>query len=444
MFDFLNYIPLIGGFLAAVIPFVIVLSIVVSIHEYGHYIVGKWCGIHAEVFSLGFGPVLISRLDKHGTRWQLAAIPLGGYVRFLGDADASSRPDGKAVDEKLKHKTLNGAKLYKRALTVMAGPAANFLLSIVVFAGLIYNSGQISNEPVIGKLAALPQSQSQLHEGDRIIAINGNQIETYSDIVRLSIDQETSSDIIYRVERDGRNLEVPGPFFTPALVGYVMPVSPASKAGLKRGDVLLSVGGTETRSFPQLIKAIKSASNTSVDMKVWRNGYEIDMVITPEYRDVQISEDTFEKRMMIGVASGFAFEPTYDDIPLFKTMLYGVKATYRVIESSLNGISLIVSGKVGAENLQGPLGIAQMSSDTASDGLVSFIQLIAFISTSIGFLNLLPIPVLDGGHLVMYAFEAVFRRPPSMKVVQVAMTMGLMLLLSLMVFSTFNDLTRLL
>lgn len=444
MFDFLNYIPLIGGSLSVIVPFVIVLSIVVAIHEYGHYIVGKWCGIHAEVFSLGFGPVLMSRLDKHGTRWQLAAIPLGGYVRFLGDADASSRPDGKAVDETLKGKTLNSAKLYKRALTVLAGPVANFLLSIVIFAGLFYNSGQISNEPVIGKLAALPQAQSQLHEGDRIIAINDNKIEVYSDIVKLSIDQDTPSDIIYRIERDDRILEVSGPFFTPALVGRVMPVSPASKAGLKKGDILLTVGGVETRSFIQLVKAITSASNTSIDLKVWRNGREIDLVITPEYRDVQISEDTFEKRMMIGVASGFAFEPTYNEVSLIQSFLYGAEATYNVIKSSLKGVSLIISGKVGAENLQGPLGIAQMSGDTASDGLVSFIQLIAFISTSIGFLNLLPIPVLDGGHLIMYGFEAVFRRPPSMKVVQVAMTMGLMLLLSLMVFSTFNDLTRLL
>ncbi len=444
MFDFLVYIPFIGGFLSTVVPFIIVLSIVVAIHEYGHYIVGRWCGIHAEVFSLGFGPVIMSRFDKHGTRWQLAAIPLGGYVRFLGDADAASRPDGKVIDKTLKQKTLNGAKLYKRALTVVAGPAANFLLSAVIFAGLVYNSGTISNDPVIGKLAALPQSQSQLHDGDRIIAINGTKVDSYSAIIQASYDLDATSDIIYQIERDGRTIEVIGPFMTPALVGRVMPVSPASKAGLKKGDVLLSVGGVEIRTFAQLVDQIKASSNSSVDLKVWRNGREIDLAITPEYRDVQISEDVFDKRMMIGVASAFAFEPVRDDVSLLQSVSQGVKSTYFVIKSSLNGIYLIVSGKVGAENLQGPLGIAQMSSDTASDGLISFIELIAFISTSIGFLNLLPIPVLDGGHLLMYGFEAVFRRPPSFKMVQIAMTTGLMLLLSLMVFSTFNDLTRLL
>lgn len=444
MFDFLVYIPFIGGFLSTVVPFVIVLSIVVAIHEYGHYIVGRWCGIHAEVFSLGFGPVVMSRFDKHGTRWQLAAIPLGGYVRFLGDADAASRPDGKVVDKALKLKTLNGAKLYKRSLTVVAGPVANFLLSAVIFTGLVYNSGTISNDPVIGKLAALPQSQSQLHDGDRITAINGIKVDSYSAIVQASFDLDATSDIIYQIERDGRTIEVLGPFMTPALVGRVMPVSPASKAGLKKGDVLLAVGNVEIRTFGQLVEQIKASSNNSVALKVWRNGREINLAITPEYRDVQISEDAFEKRMMIGVSSAFAFEPLRDDVSLLQAVSQGVKSTYFVIKSSLNGIHLIVTGKVGAENLQGPLGIAQMSSDTASDGLISFIELIAFISTSIGFLNLLPIPVLDGGHLLMYGFEAVFRRPPNLKVVQVAMTMGLALLLSLMVFSTFNDLTRLL
>ncbi len=444
MFDYLNYIPFIGGFLSTVVPFIIVLSIVVAIHEFGHYIVGRWCGIHAEVFSLGFGPVLMSRFDKHGTKWQLAAVPLGGYVRFLGDADAASRPDGKVIDEALKRKTLNGAKLYKRALTVMAGPAANFVLSAVIFTGLIYNSGLVSNEPVIGKLADLPQAQSKLLVGDRITAVNGMEVASFSDIITTSLKLDEISDITYQVERDGNTLEVTGPYFTPALVGRVMPVSPASKAGLKKGDVLLAVDGVKTHSFSQLVEAIKNSESKSIDLKVWRNGQEIALSITPVFRDLQVSENKFEKRMMIGVSSAFAFEPQYNGISLLQSIVYGAKSTYLVIKSSLNGISLIISGIVGAENLQGPLGIAQMSGDTASDGLLSFIELIAFISTSIGFLNLLPIPVLDGGHLVMYGYEAIFKRPPGLKVVQVAMTMGLMLLLSLMVFSTFNDFVRLL
>ncbi len=442
MFDFLNYIPLIGGFLSTVVPFVIVLSIVVAVHEFGHYIVGRWCGIHAEVFSLGFGPVIFSRLDKHGTKWQLSAVPLGGFVRFLGDADAASRPGTTEIDDALKHKTLTGAKLYKRALTVFAGPAANFLLSTIIFAGIIFSTGTISNEPVIEKLIPLPQTQSQLREGDRVLAINGAKVEKFSDIIKVSSELDFMSDIIYSVERDGQAQDVLGPFLTPALVGWVMPVSPASKAGLKKNDVLLSVDGIELHSFSQLIKTIKAINKETINLLIWRNGKEMIIPISPEFRDVQISKDEFDKRMMIGVSSAFAFESGRDDVPLMKSLFFGARSTYYVISSSISSIYLIVTGKVGADNLQGPLGIAQMSGETASVGLMPFIELIAFISTAIGFLNLLPIPVLDGGHLLMYGYEALFRRPPNTKVVQIAMTMGLMLLLSLMMFSTFNDFTR--
>lgn len=444
MFDFLIHIPIIGDLLKTVVPFIIVLSIVVAIHEFGHYIVGRWCGIHAEIFSLGFGPVIYSRKDKHGTKWQIAAVPLGGFVRFLGDGDAASRPDGREIDKALRHKTLNGAKLYKRALTVFAGPLANFILSTFIFAGIILSTGTISNEPVIGKLAGLPQAQFDLREGDRILAINGTKVESFSDIINLSNDLDYTTDTIYLIQRDGREQQISGPFFTPALVGWVMPVSPASKAGLLKGDVILSADGIELRAFSQLIAVIKGSDKGSIDLKVWRNGREVVLAITPEFRDLQVSRDTFEKRMMIGVSSAFAFDAQREHISVLSAANYGAKSTYFVISSSLNGIYQIASGQVGAENLQGPLGIAQMSGDTASKGLSSFIELIAFLSAAIGFLNLLPIPVLDGGHLVIYAYEAVFRRPPSVKAVQIAMTMGLTLLLSMMVFATFNDLARLL
>ena len=327
-------------------------------------------------------------------------------------------------------------------MTVFAGPAANFILSTVIFTGIIYATGTVSNEPVIEKLVPLPQSQSQLHEGDRVLAINGAKVERFSDIIKVSSDLDYMTDIIYSVERDGKTKDVVGPYLAPALVGWVMPVSPASKAGLKKNDVLLSVDGIELHSFAQLIETIKAIDKSSVDLLVWRDGQELTIPISPEFRDVQVSENKFDKRMMIGVASAFAFQPGHDDIPFLKSIFYGARSTYSVISNSLSSIYLIASGEVGAENLQGPLGIAQMSGETASVGLLPFIELIAFISTAIGFLNLLPIPVLDGGHLLMYGFEALFRRPPNAKVVQIAMTMGLMLLLSLMIFSTFNDFTR--
>jgi regulator of sigma E protease len=275
------------------------------------------------------------------------------------------------------------------------------------------------------------------------LAINGTGVETFGDIVRVSDGLDSSTPILYSVERNGNTHEVHGPFLMPALVGGVMPVSPASKAGLKKGDLFLSADGENIHSFRQLVTVITGNKNESVNLKIWRAGQEIDLTITPEVRDVPLSDGSFEKRLIIGVAGGFAFLAPVNDLTIIDAALAGIKRTYSVIEDSINSIYQIFTGAVGAENLQGPLGIAQMSGDTASSGLLPLISLVAFISTAIGFLNLLPIPVLDGGHLVIYAFEAIFRRPPSAKAIQITMTMGMTMLLSLMIFATFNDIMRL-
>ncbi len=442
MFDFLNYIPVIGPLLTTIVPFVIVLSIVVAIHEYGHYIVGRWCGIHAEVFSLGFGPVIVSRVDKHGTKWQLSAFPLGGFVRFLGDSDSSSLKTS-TVDPSLRHKTLNGAKLYKRALTVFAGPAANFILSIVIFTGVAFYLGTVSNAPIIGKIAPLPASQSELRSGDEILSINRIEVNTFADIYGLYSKLKDETSLEYAVIRDGKDIIIQGPSLSPALIGSVLPVSPASKAGVKNGDVLLSADGTDIMSFSHLVTIIKAAKEESIALKVWRKGDVIDLSITPDFRDVQIGQSKFEKRMMIGISAELPFFPVEERISPLRALKSGVDRTYFVITSSLDGIYQIVAGNVGAENLQGPIGIAQISGHQASSGLLDLIALIGFISTAIGFLNLMPIPVLDGGHLVLYLYEAVFRRPPNPKAIQVVMTIGITMLLSLMLFATFNDIMRL-
>lgn len=443
MFDFFYHIPFIGGFLTAAVPFLIVLSIVVFIHEFGHYIVGRWCGIQAEVFSVGFGPVLTSRVDKSGTKWQIAAIPLGGYVRFLGDANAASGLSDIPIDDAIKHKTLNGAALYKRALTVFAGPAANFILSSIVFAGIAYYLGQMSNEPVVGQLEPLPQSaEFDLRTGDHIKAVNDTPVESFEAIIKLFDKAEASTKVRYRIERDGQDLDVLGPFLTPPLVGAVLPVSPASKAGLKEGDVILSINEKPLLSFSDLVALVRDAGNHPVDLIIWRDGSEKKIQITPEYRDIQIGKNEFEQRLMIGLTNSFAFLAPIESISISQAVTLGIERTIFVITSSITGIYQILIGKLSAKNFQGPFGIAQMSGDTASSGLLDFIALIAFISTAIGFVNLLPIPVLDGGHLLMYGYEAIFRRPPGQKATQIAMTMGLTLLLSLMIFATWNDFAR--
>ncbi len=446
MFDILQTIPFIGGFLSVVFPFLIVLGVVVFIHEYGHYIVARWCGIHAEVFSLGFGPVIKSWHDRRGTKWQVSVIPLGGYVKFLGDRDPSSRTDSKAVqrmDEAERGRSFPGATLPRRALTVFAGPAANFLLSIVVFAGLIMYMGIAEKEAVIGSVIDVSDEAFGVRSGDLIVAVNGTPVSSYAEIFQYAIQNDPLGETIYTVERDGSRLDALGPFPFPPLVAGVEPISPASKAGLKEGDVILAVGDTEVHSFTQLRNTIIASKEEAVPLKIWRAGDEITLSITPELRDREAADGGYEQRVSIGVFGGLAFEAvTYTPAP-WTALWHGMNRTWAVITASISGIYHMIVGEISVSNLQGPLGIAQISGDTASGGLFDLISLIAVISTAIGLMNLFPIPVLDGGHLVLFGYEAIWGKPPNDRIIQFAMSIGLSFLLLLMVFATYNDIMRL-
>lgn len=445
MFDFLTAIPVFGGTLSFIVPFVIVLSIVVFIHEYGHYIVARWCGIEAETFSVGFGPVIWSRVDKQGTKWQVALIPLGGYVKFLGDLDAAStqgRSNLAQLDPKEASRRFFTAPLYKRALTVFAGPAANFLLSIAVFAGLVMYTGRAADNNVVGDIKYYGSEQITLEVGDRLVSIEGQEIEDFSSIYTYAIAADATELSAYVVERDGQLLDVIGPYPTPPLVFGVEPVSPASAAGLQEDDLILEINGQKINSFEELRLGIRNGPEGAMPIKILRDGEVLILQIEPELRDRPTAEG-FERIVFLGVYGGMTIAPeTYTPNPL-SAVLFGIERTYRVISGSLDGIYHILVGSVGLENLQGPIGIAQVSGETASMGLVNFISLIAVISTAIGLINLFPIPVLDGGHLVLFALEGIMRRPVNERYVRVATMMGLSLLMTLMVFATFNDLLRL-
>lgn len=206
--DLIASIPFFGGFLSTVLPFVVVLGIVVAVHEYGHYIVGRWCGIHAEVFSMGFGPVIWSRRDRRGTLWQLAALPLGGYVKFLGDSDGASRADPGALAELSpaeRARSFHGASVGRRMLTVLAGPAANFLLTAVIFTGLSMWQGVPTERPTIGTIADLPGVEQPLRAGDVVLAVNGRDIDAFSDLYKIADEMPEPGPLHLLVERDGRS-----------------------------------------------------------------------------------------------------------------------------------------------------------------------------------------------------------------------------------------------
>jgi len=440
--DILGLIPTFGGFLWTVVAFVIALSIIVAVHEYGHYIVGRWCGIHAEVFSLGFGPILWKGTDKHGTQWQLAALPFGGYVKFLGDSDAASGKDGEAISglsEAERERTMHGAKLWKRAATVAAGPIFNFILSILVFGGVILIQGIATDTPTIGKLLTLPQGVGELREGDIIRSVEGHEVTGYEELDALRHVIEPAPLLSYEVERDGEIRVVDGPYVMPPRASSIQPRSAAIDADMEPGDVITAIEGDPVFAFDQLREAVGASDGRALLMEIWRDGETFELALAPRRMDLPKQDGSFETRYLIGVSGGLFFEPLTETPGPFSALGQGVSQTIFIIRSSLSGLWHMVTGAISTCNISGPIGIAETSGAVASQGLDNFIWFIAVLSTAVGMLNLFPVPVLDGGHLVFHAYEAVTGKPPSDKALRVMMTAGLALILSLMVFALTND-----
>ncbi len=435
-------LPAFGGLVWTLVAFVVALSIIVTVHEYGHYIVGRWSGIHAEVFSLGFGPVLYSRVDKRGTRWQLAALPFGGFVKFLGDADAASGKDGAKISrltDAERRRTMHGAPLWARASTVAAGPIFNFILSIVVFLGLFLASGVATNLPLIGSMKPLPFEGQSLLPGDQILSVAGIPTPDFDAFSEATTDLPVTSTVEYQVLRDGQTLGVTGPYPFPPVADSVQPRSAAGLAGIKAGDVILAVNDTPVLAFEQVRTAVGASDGKPLQVKVWREGAAFDVTMVPQRRDLPKPDGGFETRWLIGLSGGLMFVPELRTPGLFEAASLAVERTWDAGVTNLSFLWNIVVGNVSSCNVSGPIGIAKVSGDAARQGVDSFILLIALLSTSVGLLNLFPIPVLDGGHLVFYAFEAVTGRPPSDRALRALMGIGLTALLGLMVFALTND-----
>ncbi|MFW5655162.1 MAG: RIP metalloprotease RseP [Roseicyclus sp.] len=438
----MEFIPDFGGLAFTLVAFIAALSIIVAIHEYGHYIVGRWSGIHAEVFSVGFGPVLLSRVDRHGTRWQIAALPFGGYVKFLGDADAASGKDAAAIDAldvAERRRSMHGAPLWARAATVAAGPVFNFILSILIFAAVLIVSGRPAEAPVVGAPVPLPADMATLQAGDRITAIGDRPVETLADVFTVARDIEPAETVSYGIERDGRAMTIEAAFPLLPIIQSVAPQSAALRAGLAEGDIIRAVDGEPIHAFSQLREAVDASEGAPLALSVWRAGETLDVTLSPRRTDLPLPEGGFETRWLIGITGGLIFEPETVRVGPLDALWSGVEQVGFVILSSLSGLWHMITGAISSCNLQGPIGIAETSGAAASQGLDNFIWFIAVLSTAVGLLNLFPIPVLDGGHLLFHAYEAVSGKPPSERALRVFMTVGLTLLLSLMLFALTND-----
>ncbi|WP_299653287.1 RIP metalloprotease RseP [uncultured Tateyamaria sp.] len=445
--DISALIPAFGGFAWTIFFFVVALSVIVAIHEYGHYIVGRWSGIHADVFSIGFGPVLWSRVDKRGTRWQIAALPFGGYVKFAGDANAASGKDEGAMKEAAAdpvalRRTMHGAPLWARAATVAAGPAFNFALSILVFAIVGYSNGVPRDPLTVGDIQPLPIEVQELEAGDVVLEINGIPVPSFSDPAYGALMEDLPFERVldYTVDRDGDEVVVQGPYLRPPLVRSVSPRSAALAAGLEQGDVITSINGEDVFAFRQLVSAVEGSNGDTLDLGVWRNGELLQKSLAPKRVDEPQDGGGFATQWRIGVASGNAFDPASETPGVVDAVTGGVAQTWRIITGSISGLGHMVTGAISTCNLSGPIGIAQVSGTMASQGAQSFIWFIAVLSTAVGLLNLFPIPALDGGHLVFYVYEAATGKPPSDGALRILMVFGLALVLSLMVFALGNDL----
>ncbi|MGL4310729.1 MAG: RIP metalloprotease RseP, partial [Paracoccaceae bacterium] len=326
------------------------------------------------------------------------------------------------------------------AATVAAGPFFNFALTLIIFFVMILIRGIETEPPTIGTMKPLPQAASDLREGDTILAIGGQPITRFADFDSALEKLPAEPVLEYKVRRDGQEIAIPGPYPYPPRVEELMPGLVAAENGMKVGDVVTHVDAKPIASFAELQAATKAAGDNAMKLTVWREGQVFDVEIAPRVADALKSDGGFETKRMLGIYGTFAFEPATRAAGVGEAASLSGRQTWGVVTTSLSGLYHIVAGKISTCNLSGPVRMATFVGDAARGGVETFFWRLAAISTAIGLLNLFPIPVLDGGHLVFHAYEAITRRPPSERAMRLLMSFGLFFILSVMIFALSNDL----
>ena len=441
--EYTFFFPQFGNFVITVLAFVLCLSVIVFVHEFGHYFIGKLSGIHAEVFSIGFGPVIISSYDKRGTKWQLSAFPLGGYVKFLGDKSPASSPDpeiDKRDEQNSLRKSMHGAPLWARFITVAAGPLFNFIFSGLIFFLIFMDQGMTKLPLTVDKTFDTPYEQ-KFEKGDVVRSVNGLKIK--NDLKKLN-DQLggvfANKPLTYVVERNGILITLENIIQNPPRISQVLPKSSAISAGLEKGDLILSLNSREIKNFNEIKDFVEASQGEGFIVEYWREGLVYETRLTPQIVDVPIETGGFERIYRVGIVSDyFPFQPEMTKQSISWAFLSSIKSIYLIMEGSVKGLYHIVFGNISSCNLSGPISIAETSGQMVKQGSVNYLWFIAVLSTAIGMINLFPIPVLDGGHLMFFTVEALIGRKPNQKIVNTFMALGFVLLVGLMLFSVLND-----
>ena len=441
--EYTFFFPQFGNFVITVLAFVLCLSVIVFVHEFGHYFIGKLSGIHAEVFSIGFGPVIISAYDKRGTKWQLAAFPLGGYVKFLGDKNPASSPDpeiDKRDEQNLLRKSMHGAPLWARFITVAAGPLFNFIFSGLIFFLIFMDQGMTKLPLTVDKTFDTPYEQ-KFEKGDVVRSVNGLKIN--NDLKKLN-DQLggvfANKPLTYVVERNGILITLENIIQNPPRISQVLPKSSAISAGLEKEDLILSLNSREIKNFNEIKDFVEASQGEGFIVEYWREGLVYETRLTPQIVDVPIETGGFERIYRVGIVSDyFPFQPAMTKQSISWAFLSSIKSIYLIMEGSVKGLYHIVFGNISSCNLSGPISIAETSGQMVKQGSLNYLWFIAVLSTAIGMINLFPIPVLDGGHLMFFTVEALIGRKPNQKIVNTFMALGFVLLVGLMLFSVLND-----
>ena len=375
--------------------------------------------------------------------WQFAIIPLGGFVKFTGDENVSSLNIKKKCKSDIFHrKQFNEAPLLSRFFTVLAGPIANFIFSIFIFSVIILVQGIPVSDPVIGKVNKFYESNYDIKVNDKILEVDSQKVGSFSEIFS-KLNNSNAELSRFTIERDNSVREIDLPYLMQPIVEAIEPLSAASLAGLEIGDVFLTIEGKKLINFNDLREEIMRSEGKLLSITVFRDGQILRKSIQPVLSPIENQNGDYESIYRIGVAGGPIFYPPKETPRIWEALIFGVESTVGVITASFKGIKGIVSGQVDPKHLTGPIGIAHAVSDSVKSGLLALLSFIAIISTGIGFVNLLPIPILDGGHILMLLYEYVSRRKPTEAILRFSMIFGLVLLLSLLTFTTFNDISRL-